>query len=226
MRAQANLPALGVALLVVSAAVGVGLAVTDGAFAGATRESGERRTTVALSERLVSAESPLTLRRNVLNRSGMEALDAATLRERFPVAEGVEFRVRLDGETVAAAGDATGGVTMRRVVLVSERQTVGLTPAFTGANATVTLPRRAGAATLTIDPAANATVRTVRANGRVVLHDPGGLAGSYRVRLSRLETTRLRFETADGDALGAGDVTVTYAPRETAKATLEVTVDA
>lgn len=226
MRAQANLPALGVALLVVSATVGVGVAVADGAFAGATREPAERRTAVALSERLVSAASPLTLRRNVLNRSAVESLDATGLRERFPVAEGVAVRVRLDGEVVAAAGDATDGVTMRRVVLVAERQRVRLAPAFTGPNATVTLPRRSRAGVLDLDPPDDVRIRTVRANGRVVLHDPGGLAGSYRVRPSRLETTRLRFETRGSGALARGDVTVTYYPRSTAKATLEVTVDA
>ncbi len=225
MRGQANLPALGVALLVVSAAVGVGVAVADGAFRGATREPAERRTAVALSERLVSADSPLTLRRNVLNRSTVESLDAATLRERFPVAEGAAVRVRLDGEVVAAVGDPTGGTTIRRVVLVAERQNVSLVPAFTGANATVTLPRRSSVATVAIDPPDGVRVRTVRANGRVVLHGPDGLDGSYRVRLSRLETTRLRFETRGG-ALARGDVAVTYYPRETTKATLEVTVDA
>lgn len=224
MRGQANLPALGVALLVLSAAVGVGLAVADGAFAGATRDPGERRAAVALSERLVSPESPVTRRRNVLNRSAVAALNATVLRERFPVAADAAVRVRLDGEVVVAAGDATGGTTMRRVVLVAERQRVQVTPAFTGENASVTLPRRTHAATIRVEPPDGTTVRTVRANDRVVLHDPGGLSGRYRVRLSRLETTTLRFDATGG--LSEGDVTVTYVPEETTKATLEVTVDA
>lgn len=222
-RAQANLPALVVALLVVSTAIGMSLALADGAFAGATRSPGDRRAAVALSERLVSADSPVTVRKNVLNRTIVARLNASSLRRGFPVVAGHDFSVRLGNRTLVSVGDSTGGVTMRRIVLVAQRQPVELTPRFTGPNATVTLPRRSRRADLTIHPPAGTTVRTVRANGRVVRYDPAGLDGTYRVRLARLETTTLALNASA--SLPAGSVTVTYYPERTTKATLVVTVD-
>ena len=219
-RGQANLPALAVALLVVTSAAGLGLLVADAAFADAQREPVERETAVALSERLVAADAPLTTRRNVLNASRVAALDAEALDRSFPVAEGRSVRIRLDGETVVERGDPTGGTTVRRVVLVERRQAVTL-PRVPDDG--VTLPRRSPRATVTLDPPPAATVETVRANGRVVLHDPDGLRGSYDLALSRYETMRLRFE-GEGP-LPPPAVEVTYYPARTTKAELVVTVD-
>ncbi len=218
-RGQANLVAVGVALVVLTAVAGVSLVIADDALAGAQREPGERRLAVGLSERLVAADGPLTDRGNTLNATRLRRLDGDSLTRLFPAAETGAVRVTLDGEVLARAGDAAGGKTVRRVVLVQERSTVTVEPPLrTGA---VSLPRRTPWVRLRIDAG---TVRTVRANGRVVLHDPGGLTGTYRVRTSRFETTRLTFDAAG--PLQAGDVAVTYAPAETTKAVLEVTVDA
>lgn len=222
-RAQANLPTLAVALLVLTTTVGLSLAVADGAFADATREPSERRAAVALSERLVSADGPLTLRGNVLNRTKLADLDADWLRSAFPVAESSDVRIRLDDRTLVETGDPTGGATIRRVVLVAEREPTTVPVEFAGENATLTLPRRSDRATLAIDPPDGESVRTVQANERVVLHDPGGLDGDYSVRLSRLETTRLSFRASG--PLPDGSVNVTYAPTETTKGVLAVTVD-
>ncbi|MFC6836760.1 DUF7263 family protein [Halomarina ordinaria] len=219
-RGQANLPALAVALLVLTTTAGLALVVADGAFAGAERDATERHVAVALSERLVAADSPLSDRKNVLDDAALRALDAESLDESFPVVRGRDVRLRVDGETVVERGDPTGGATVRRVVVVRERQSVTL-PA-TGDDA-VTLPRRSPRATLTLDPPGGTTVETVRANGRVVLHDPAGLAGTHDVSLSRFETTRLRF-AAEGP-LPPPSVEVTYYPARTTKAELVVTVD-
>ena len=220
-RGQANLVAVGVALVVLTAVAGVSLVIADDALAGAQRDPGERRLAVGLSERLVAADGPLTDRGNVLNATHLQRLDGDRLQTLFPAAETGAVRVALDGDTLARTGDASGGTTVRRVVLVQERSTVTVTPPLrTGA---VSLPRRTPWVRLRIDPA-RATVRTVRANGRVVLHDPDGLTGTYRVRTSRFETTRLTVDATG--PLREGDVVVTYAPAETTKAVLEVTVDA
>lgn len=220
VRGQANLPALAVALLVVTTATGLGLALADGAFASAEREPLERRVAVALSERLVAADGPLTTRGNTLNRSRVAALDGELLAERFPVSAGSDVRVRLDGDVVAERGDPTGGTTVRRVVLLERRSAATLARV---PGDSITLPRRTPRATLTVDSPAATTVRTVRANGRVVLHDPSGLDGTYDVSLSRFETTTLEYEHAG--PLPPGSVEVTYYPARTTKAELVVTVD-
>jgi hypothetical protein len=212
MRGQANLPALAVALLVITTVTALSVTVADGAFTAAERDAAERATADALADRLVAADSTLTDRRNVLNAS---RLDAASVAELAP--DGVDLRVAVDGETVYERGDPTGP-TARRIALVAERQTATVEPPL--AYGETTLPRRSPRATIDVD--ASAGVETVRANDRVVLHDPDGLGGSYDVSLSRYETTTLRF---DGDPQ-RGDVTVTYYPRRTTKALLEVTVDA
>jgi len=218
-RGQANLVAVGVSLVILTAVAGVSLVIADDALAGTDREPGERRLAVGLSERLVTPDGPLTDRGNVLNAPRLQRLDGDRLTTLFPAAGTGAVRVTLAGEPVARTGDVGGGTTVRRVVLVQERSTVTVEPPLrTG---TVSLPRRTPWVRLQVD--ADPTVRTVRANGRVVLHDPDGLDGTYRVRTSRFETTRLAFDAAE--SLQEGDVTVTYAPAETTKAVLEVTVD-
>ena len=219
-RGQANLPALAVALLLVTTATGLGLALADGAFESADRDARERHLAVSLSERLVAADGPLTNRGNTLNRSRVESLDGQRLAEQFPVVDGSDVRVRIDGETVAARGDPTDGTTIRRVVLL-ERRTVTTLSQVPGNS--LTLPRRTPRVTLAVDPPAATTVTTVRANGRVVLHNPVGLDGEYDVSLSRFETTTLTYEHVG--PLPSGSVDVTYYPARTTKAELVVTVD-
>lgn len=212
MRAQANLPALAVALLVVSTTTGLAIVIADGAFASAQRDATERATATAIGDRLVAADSPLTDRRNVLNETRLTHAEVAGV-----VPDGTDVRVAIDGDVVFERGDPSGP-TARRLVMVAERQTVTVTPPLEyGA---VTLPRRSPSATVRID--ASADVTAVRANDRVVLYDPAGITGRHDVRLSRYETTTLRFA---GD-VDPGEVAVTYYPRQTTKGRLEVTVDA
>jgi len=219
-RAQANLPAVAVALVLLTSTAGLSVALADAAFAGADRDPADRRVADALSDRLVTESSSTTRRANVLREDAL-SLTPAALDRSFPVARGHEVRLELNGATVLERGDPIGGATVRRVVLVARQQAVTLTPTL-DRNAT-TIPRRTRRVTLEIGPS-NATVRTVRANDRIVLHDPSGLNGSYDVRVSRFETVRLRFET--DRPLARGSVELTYYPTVTSKATLAVTVDA
>jgi hypothetical protein len=219
-RGQANLPALAVALVLLTSTTGLAVALADAAFAAADRDPADRRVADALSDRLVAADSSTTRRANVLRERTL-SLTPAELDRSFPVARGHAVRLEVGDGTVLERGDPTGGATVRRVVLVARQQTVSLTPTL-DRNAT-TLPRRTARVTLAVRPE-DATVETVRANDRVVLHDPSGLNGTYEVRVSRFETVRLRFE-ADRP-LGRGDVRLSYYPTVTTKATLAVTVDA
>lgn len=220
-RAQANLPALAVALLLVTVTAGLGVSLADGAFADARREPAERAAAVGLSERLVSEASPLTTRGNVLNRSELDRLDAERFAALFPASEERAVHVRLDGETLVERGDPTGGTTMRRVVLVERRQSVTISRV---SGDRIALPRRTSRATLSLSPPPATNLTTVRANGRVVLHAPSGLRGTFEVTLSRYETTHLAFEHTG--PLPPNSVELTYYPGRTTKAELAVTVDA
>ncbi|MFB6083237.1 MAG: hypothetical protein ABEJ94_03205 [Halorientalis sp.] len=222
-RAQTNLPALAVALLVLTTTAGVGMALADGAFASAERDAAERRVAVALSERLVGPAGPLTARANVLNATAVGNLTATRLRTRFPVVGDHAVRVRLGDRTVAATGTPDGGTTIRRIVLVRETQTRSYEPSLAVGN-TTTIPRRTDRVRLRLDPPPRTALHTVRANGRVVLHNASGLRGTFTVDLSRFETTELGF--AANRSLATGTVRVTYFPARETKAILEVTVDA
>ena len=216
-RAQANLPALAVALLLVGASVGVAVALAGGAFATAATDPEDARVAASLSDRLVASGGPLSVRANVL--SG-DAVENATGDALCPGA--VDCRVRLDGELVASRGSPGRGETVRRVVLVADAERRTLDPGLPGADA-VTLPRRTASVTLTVDPPTGTRVTTVRANKRVVRHDPDGLDGGYNLSLSRYDTVTLAF---DGNRdLGASVVTVEYRVETTTKAVLAVTAD-
>jgi len=222
-RGQTNLVAVAAALVTLTAATGLGLALADGAFAGGDREADQRRVAVALSERLVAPDSPLTTRANVLNATAVDRFDGATLRSAFPVVGDRAVRIRVADRTVAQRGTLSDGRTIRRIVLLEERTAVTRSPRFGGENA-VTLPRRTPRVRLRIRPPAGTTVRTVRADDRVVLRNASGLEGTFVVRTSRQETVRLRFES--NGSLPPGSVELTLFPARTTKAVLEVTVGA
>lgn len=222
-RAQSNLVTLVVALLAVSATTVLVLSVADGAIGRESRDVGDRRTAVALSERLVAPDGPLTARANVLDGDAVDRFDAATLESAYPVARQGAVTVELDDRTLAATGDPVGGTTIQRVVVVQRREAVTLTPTLSADNDhATTLPRRTPRVEVRIDPPAGTTVEAVRANGRVVLANRSGLDGTFTVRVSRFETTRLEFET-DGP-LPRGSVETTYFPARTTKSVLSVTV--
>jgi len=213
-RAQANLLSLAVALTALVSAATLGLVVADGALAGADRDPGQRRAAGAVAERLVSAEAT-TVRENVLDGEVIADLSVATIAELAPLAANRSIRVQLGKETLFERGDPTGA-TVERVVLVAERTTRSRSAAV-GDGDDLTLPRRTDRVELTF--AAGSTVETVRVNGRIVLHDSGGLAGQFVIEPSRYETATLRFEG------GTAQVGIESTPLRTEKATLRVTVD-
>jgi hypothetical protein len=218
-----NLPALAVALLVVTTVTVVSFGMADRAYLSADRDADQRRVAVALSERLISPETELTVRANVLDADDIAALNATRVRDQFPVTEDKDLQVRLDDRTLAAAGDSTGGTTIRRIVLVENRTAVTTTPSLSSVEPAVTLPRRSSRAKIRLTPPEGTDVTVVRANNRVVLRNESGLSGTFEIDLSRFETTTLTFET-DGP-LPTGSVELTNYPAETRKAVLAVTVD-
>lgn len=222
-RAQSNLLALVGALFALTVATVLGVTVAESALAGATHEPAEHHAASAVAEQLVAADSPLTNRTNVLDGGAVTDLTASAFRARYPILDGRSVRVTLGGETLVNDGSPAGGTTMRRLVLVERTDRVTVEPRFSNGNRAV-LPRRTDRVDVELRPPENVSVTTVRASGRVVLHEPGdGLSGRYTVPVSRRETVRLAF-VANG-SLGRGDVRLTLYPRNTTRATLAVTVD-
>jgi len=221
MRAQVELPTLGIAFVLLTAALVLGLGAASNALIAAERPAMERQTAVGLSDRLVSEDATLTARENVLRADGVEEMNVSTLRE-YGLPADAHAEIRLGGETIATAGDPTGGTTIERVVLVENRTTETLNPEFDDSRQ-VTLPRRSANVTVAISPPNATVVRSVRANGETLLRNESGLDGRFALAVSRLETTTLQFETAG--PLDADSVEIGYETAETRKAILAVTVD-
>jgi len=190
--------------------------MADSAITGADRTPEERRLAAATAGRLVVADGPVSVRANVLDESALATFDAAQLRT---LTGSAAAEVAINGTAVAATGDASGGTTIRRLVLVETTDERRLEPDGTR----VTLPRRASDVTLTLTPPNGTTVSTVRANDRVLLHNDSGLRGTFEMAVPSYETTELRIQAVGG--LSDGDVVVEYDAPTTTKATLAVTVD-
>jgi len=220
-RGQTELPALGVALVLLTSTVVVGVFLADSALTSAERSALEEQTATSLSERLVATDAPMTTRENVLSNEAVDALDERSLRRQFNIADDTDVTIKLGGETLVETGDVDGPV-VERIVLVERRIREILRPDFDNSR-TVTLPRRTSNATLTISPPPGTTVEHVYANNRVILSNETGLEGTFDVQLSSFATTTLRFESIG--TLGDDSVRIEYAPPETTKAVLEVRVD-
>lgn len=223
MRAQTNLVALVLSLVLLTGATVVGVTFADAALADADRDPLDRHAVTAVADRLVAADSPTTVRANALSASVVDDLNASRIEALAPPAEGAAVRVALDGRTVVERGSSGGGATVRRsVVVVSRSEPVSRT-INVSRGSTVRVPRGVGRATVAVDTGPNTTLRTVNASGRVVLYDGAGLDTNTTVHLSRYEPTTIRV---DPGANATGHVAVTYRRPLTEPRTLTVTVDA
>ena len=219
-RGQSNLLALGAALVILSVALVAAIAVVDASFTTGERDATERAIATGTAERLVSADSPIAVRQNVLDTAAVEGFDDERLATTLPAATDRAIAVSIDDERIAAVGEPTSGTTIRRLVLVESTERVERTPALSAQQTTV--PVRTDTVELTIEPTAG-PIQTVRVNDRVALHDEAGLNGTYEVNTARYETATLQF---DGDGtLSTGDLTLVYEVTTDRKAVLSVTVD-
>jgi hypothetical protein len=223
VRAQTNLVALVLALVLVTGATVVGIAAADGALAGADRDPLDRHAATAVADRLVAGDSPTTVRANALDAAAVEALNASRLEALAPPAEGAALRITLDGESVVERGDPSGGVTVRRSVTVVSRSEPVRRAVNLSRGSTVRVPRGVERATVAVDSGENTTIRTVRAGERVVLYDGAGLDSNATVYLSRYEPTTVRPRAG---ANATGRVVVTYSLPRAQTRTMAVTVDA
>lgn len=214
---------MGIAFVLLTAVLVFGVAAADTALSSSERPAIEQQAAVGLSEQLTAESAPLTTRPNTIDPAAIADLTVDDLRSIYGLSPEHDVRIQLDAETIVESGGPTSGTTIDRLVVLEQRSERTVRPALDG-NRAVTLPRRTAAATVEITPPTETTVRTVRANERVLLHDEDGLRGEFDLSLSRFETQRLSFEAAG--LLSEGDIEITYWPVETRKATLRVTVDA
>ncbi|MFB6123065.1 MAG: hypothetical protein ABEJ78_06375 [Haloferacaceae archaeon] len=221
-RAQANLFALVVALVLLTTVTTLGVAIADGALADADRVPEERHAAAAVADRLVAPDAPWAVDANVVNRSGVDRMTAADVDSLAPAARGRSLRVTLGDETVVRRGTPAAGVTVRRGVLVATWTTVSRTVNLSRSRS-VRVPRGVRRARLRVDVGGEAVVKSVRANDRVVLHERRGVAGTTTISLAPAESTTVRLATATQNS--SGTVTLTYRRRETTARTLAVTVD-
>lgn len=221
MRAQSSLPVLGVALVLLVVTMLFALSVADGQLAAADTETIERQTAAGIAERLVAADSSVTARANVVRPGALSNLGPGDLGTALGLRPDDGASVFLDGDEIVTAGQIDGGSTVERIVLVETRGQESIRPQFTR-SPSVTLPRRTPNVTLDVAPNGSTTIQTVRANGAVVLHDPGGLSGQYTVDVPRYETATLTF--GGTGSLSSGDVEIEFWPPTTRKARLRVTV--
>lgn len=223
MRAQTNLVALVLALVLLTGATVVGVTFADAALSDADRDPLDRHAATAVADRLVAADAPTTVRANALAADAVGDLNASRVETLAPPAEGAAFRIALDGEPVVERGPAGSGVTVRRSVVVVSRTDPIQRSINVSRGSTVRIPRGVDLATVVVDPGSNSTIRTVRAGGRVVLYDGAGLDTNATVHLSRYEPTTVRI---GAETNATGRVTVTYRRPITEARTLTVTVDA
>lgn len=219
-RGQANLVAVAVAVVLVTAATGVALAMaaathdTDG-----SESTRERRLAGATAERLVAADSPVTVRRQVVDTERVADVDAETLPSPT-VAPDVGVAVDLGGETVFRRGTVRDGTAVRRLVLAGAGTTATRRTNLSRPN--VTVPR--GVSTVAVTPIApNTTVTTLRLDGRVVRYDPSGIEGRHRLRVDPATATTVRAETV---ANRSGTLVLRYRRLDGTPTALEVRVDA
>lgn len=219
-RAQTTLPAVAMALVLLTLVTALALGFADSAIASAERTPNERRVAAATAERLVAGDGPVADRANVLNGSRVDAFDGATLSAAVPATADYAVDVSLGDDTVVTTGDAERGTTVRRLVLVERTDTRTIEPE----SRQVTLPRRATSATVTFSPGNGTAVRTMRVNEQVRLHNDSGLQGTFTVELTPYRTTRIEFQTPG--QIRNGTVEIAYETPRTTKRTLSVTVDA
>lgn len=223
MRAQTELPAVAIALVLLTGVLVFGVGAADSALSSADRQVLEQRAAVSLSERLTAPSANITSRANVLDATALATLEGEELTSDYGVADDHDIRIRLDSRTLVESGTPSGGATIERLVLVERRTETTLTPAL-GRNRTVTLPQRATDPTVEIAPPPETTVSRLQVDDRVVIQNDSGLEGTFEVSLSPYETTQLRFVAVG--PLPTGSVQITHDRIETRKARLEVTVDA
>ena len=210
-RGQANLLGFAAAVVVVATVTVTGVAIASDALGDADRHPKSTHAAERLATHLVAADAAHTRERNVLRAGRTANLTRNDLDAAVPPVRGRSLSVTLGGDTLVERGDGDvpptdGAVRVERRVrverAVDRTQRVDLTT-----RGSVTLPDHTGRVVIRVDTERTRTVRTVRADGRVVLHDPAGLSGQYVVGVPGVRPLTVGFESAGA---GPGEVEVLW----------------
>lgn len=218
-RGQANMLSIAVAFLLLTGATGAALGVAHGSLASAERDVTQRALATDLADRLVAPDTDHVHRKNVLDRNKTESLSTDEAESLVSDLENREFRVRIDDSTLMQQGNPAGGPTVERLVLLASPETRSY-QLHLEADEAIALPRRTEAIEFRIESGPNTTVTTIRANDRIVLHAPEGLAGTATVAVPWTATQRITIDATGSNAT----VDLRIRPKTTVKARLEVTV--
>lgn len=216
-RAQANLLGFAAAVVVVVTVTVAGAALAGDALTDADRQPAAAHAAERLSAHLVAADAAHTREANVLRADRTANLTPADLDREVPPVRGRAVAVSLGGETVVergAVGGAAGEGVARSVGSIWVERRVRVERAVERSaridlaeRSGHTLPEHTGRLVVRIDPRGARTVHTVRADGRVVLHDTAGLSGRYLVRVPDVHPLSVDVGS-DGD--GPGAVTLSW----------------
>jgi hypothetical protein len=193
MRGQANLLALGAAIVILTGATATALFVASGALDTAVNDPADRQLASGLAERLLAAESPLTGSAGTLIATNMSRFDDGALAALLPADSAA--RITIGGDVVAAVGDADGGSRVVRLVrVVSYREVLRFPDIEANSTGSSRIAVRS-ADWLRIDVnGAAGTLETVWMDDRVIMHDPDGIQGSARVELDGPREISFRFD--------------------------------
>lgn len=211
-RAQSSLLSVTVAVVLLVSAAGLAVAVADDALVRADRDPVARHAAAATADALVST-GPVVRNPNVVGGARAANLTAAAVDDAAPSARGRPVAVRLGGRTLVERGSPTGP-TVRRAVRVA--RTVRVTETYAPTATRVVVPPGVDRVSVSVRPAPNATPRALRADGRVVLYNTGGIGGVSTVRISPRDRTVIRPPAANAT------VRVAYTRLRTNTTTLEV----
>jgi len=189
---------LTAALVGMTLLVGGTLALVDTGMSAAEESTVEAVLAETQSDRLVAGSGPIAIRDHVIDSTAATRLDADTLE----LAGATAMSVRLDGQELLRVGDPSGGVTVRRIVILQR------TTPVERAGRSVTVPR--GVTEATVIPHRQTAVF---GNGRIVY------VGAEKTTLRLSHRTRTTLRTA------GSEVTVRYDRVEYESAILSVTVD-
>ena len=230
-RGQANLLGFAAAVVVVATVTVTGVALASDALADADRRPAATHAAERAAAHLVDADAAHTRERNVLRADRTANLTLAGLDAAVPPVRGRPVSVTLGGDTLverdgngnvdtARRTDAAAQVARRvRVERPVDRSVrVDLTD-----RGGVTLSDHTGRVAVRIDTRRTRTVRTVRADARVVLHDPSGLSGRYVVAVPETRPLTVSFESAGA---GPGTVRVSWTATDASVERLVVSVGA
>lgn len=218
-RGQSNLIALGIALLFVTAAVGVAISI------GSTTVPGDgdvldRRLATDVAATLVGPDSPLTAETGVLEAAALATLDVATIRNRSDLPPTTGIRVQFQAQTLVADGSITDGHRVRRIVAVTERSWNRQTQTVqNGSTFQVT-----GPGPVRVGTTGNTTLASVRVDGRVIANNATGLITPLSVAVPPDQPVRIAVTVTESRT--SDTVWVASPVIDTEPGVLVVTVDA